>query len=72
MWTPNIQGPAAKFVAHGNAVRGMTADRSGTYLATAAVDRSLKIWDIRAFKCVHEYRLPRGASNIQFSQELVF
>jgi len=68
MWTPNIQGPAAKFVAHGNAVRGMTADRSGTYLATAAVDRSLKIWDIRAFKCVHEYRLPRGASNIQFSQ----
>ena len=42
--------------------------RSGLYMATAAMDRSLKIWDMRnTYKCLGDYKLPgsTGASNIQ-------
>lgn len=39
-------------LAHRQPVRAVAADASGNYLATAAVDRSLKIWDVRQFKCL--------------------
>jgi len=68
MWTPNIQEPAAKLLAHGTAIRGITVDRSGTYMATSCVGGTLKIWDIRNYKCLHEYKLNYGANNIKFSQ----
>ena len=52
MWTPNMKEPVAKLLAHRQAVRAVAVDNTGTYLATAGVDRSLKIWDIRQFKCL--------------------
>ena len=67
MWTPNMKEPAAKLLAHRQPVRAVAVDGSGTYLATAGVDRSLKIWDVRQFKCLQDYRIPSGASNLAFS-----
>ena len=55
-----VQEPAAKMLAHRQPVRSVAVDRSGNYLATSATDKTLKIWDIRAFKCLQEYRV--GAS----------
>ena len=67
MWTPNMKEPAAKLLAHRQPVRAATVDATGTYLATAGVDRSLKIWDVRQFKCLQDYRIPSGASDLAFS-----
>ncbi len=42
--------------------------RSGTYMATAGMDRSLKIWDLRnTYQCVGDYKLPgnTGAAHLQ-------
>jgi U3 small nucleolar RNA-associated protein 7 len=68
MWTPNLKDPAAKLLAHGHGVRGITVDRTGTYMATSCVNGTVKIWDVRAFKCLHEYKMRHGASKIKFSQ----
>jgi U3 small nucleolar RNA-associated protein 7 len=57
MWTPNMPGPAAKLLVHRQPVRSVAVDRSGNYMATAATDRTLKIWDLRAYKCLHEYHV---------------
>ena len=40
-------------------------------MATAAMDRSLKIWDVRnTYQCLADYKLPgsTGASNLQVGQ----
>ena len=60
-----VQEPAAKMLAHRQPVRSVAVDRSGNYLATSATDKTLKIWDIRAFKCLQEYRV--GTTVFKFS-----
>lgn len=69
MWTPSMKEPAAKMLAHRQPVRAVAVERSGNYMATAAIDRSVKIWDLRAYKCLHEYQLGGGASQLAFSQK---
>jgi len=68
MWTPSMKEPAAKILVHRQPVRAVAVERSGNYMATAAIDRSVKIWDLRAYKCLHEYQLGGGASKLAFSQ----
>ena len=70
MWTPNVkQEPVLKILAHRQPLTSIAFERSGTYMATACMDRSLRIWDVRnSHKCLKEFRLQSGAaSNIQFS-----
>jgi U3 small nucleolar RNA-associated protein 7 len=39
-------------------------------MATSGVDAKLKIWDVRTYKCVHEYRTTaNGAAALAFSQK---
>ena len=52
MWTPNMREPVAKMLAHRAPVRAVAVDRGGNYMATAGTDRSLKLWDVRQFKCL--------------------
>jgi len=68
MWTPNMEDPAIKIMVHKGSVRGVACDRTGTYLATANDSNCIKIYDIRALKCLQEYSLRHGATNIKFSQ----
>ena len=68
MWTPNVKEPVAKLLCHRQPVRAVAVDKSGTYLATAAVDRSLKIWDVRnTYEAVQDYKISNGASGLSFS-----
>ena len=69
MWTPSMKEPAAKMLVHRQPVRAVAVDRSGNYMATSATDRSVKIWDLRTYKSLHEYKVGAGASQLQFSQK---
>jgi len=69
MWTPSMKEPAAKMLVHRQPVRAVAVDRSGNYMATSATDRSVKIWDLRMYKSLHEYKVGAGASHLQFSQK---
>ena len=52
-----IQEPAVKVFALGGQVRGISVDRSGTYMATSNVSGIIRIWDIRNLKVLHEYKV---------------
>lgn len=66
MWTPNVETPVAKMLCHRQPVRACAVDQRGLYLATAAVDSTVKVWDVRTFKCLQSYRLGCGASHLAF------
>uniref|UniRef100_A0A4W4DPG7 WD repeat-containing protein 46 n=1 Tax=Electrophorus electricus TaxID=8005 RepID=A0A4W4DPG7_ELEEL len=68
LWSPNQREPLVKMLCHRGGVRSLTVDRSGTYMVTSGLDRKLKVYDIRAFKALHSYFLPAGASCLSLSQ----
>ena len=67
MWTPNLSTPAVKMLCHKGAVAAMAIDRSGRYMATSGRDGTLKLWDIRSYKPLHEYTTPRIATTLDIS-----
>ena len=67
MWTPNLREPVVRMWAHKQPLTALAVDRSGTYMATSAMDRSMKIWDVRMLKCLLDYKIPHIASQIQIS-----
>ncbi|CAF0722795.1 unnamed protein product [Adineta ricciae] len=69
-WSPNQREPVVKMLAHKSTIRSVAVERTGTYMATSGVDAKLKIWDLRTYKCVNEYRTAStGASALTFSQK---
>lgn len=66
-WTPSMNEPVVKMLCHKGAVASLAIDRSGRYMATSGRDGSLKVWDIRTYKPMHEYRTPRIATSIDIS-----
>ncbi|MCI4381103.1 hypothetical protein PGIGA_G00247660 [Pangasianodon gigas] len=69
LWSPNQKEPLVKMLCHRGAVRSLTVDKTGTYMVTSGLDRKLKVYDIRAFKPLHKYFLPAGASCLSLSQK---
>jgi len=70
MWTPNVKDePVMKILAHRQPLTSLAVDRSGTYMATSAMDRTVRVWDIRnGQKCLREMVMPYAAAgNLQFS-----
>eukprot|EP01138_Halocafeteria_seosinensis_P011063 gb/GECG01011299.1/.p1 GENE.gb/GECG01011299.1/~~gb/GECG01011299.1/.p1 ORF type:complete len:478 (+),score=51.45 gb/GECG01011299.1/:1-1434(+) len=68
MWTPNMNEPVVKLLAHKSPINTLCVDRTGTYMATAGADAKLKVWDLRTYKELHEYFVPSPASSIDISQ----
>lgn len=53
LWSPNCKEYLAKLLCHTSPVTNIEIDRSGTYLISTGIDKSLRIWDIRnSFKPV--------------------
>ena len=67
MWTPSMGEPAVKMLCHKGAVNALAIDRSGRYMASSGRDGTLKLWDIRTYKPLHEYRTPRPCSDLDIS-----
>ncbi|KAM9323861.1 WD repeat-containing protein 46 [Gastrophryne carolinensis] len=68
LWSPSIKEPLVKMLCHRGAVRALSVDKTGTYMATAGVDRKLRIFDLRMYKALHSSILPVGAGSLCHSQ----
>merc|ERR1711892_9144 len=68
LWSPNQPKFVAKMMAHRSNILDCAVTRDGNYMATTSMDSSVKIWDLRNWKCLATHRLPRGASHLAFSQ----
>lgn len=67
MWSPTVKEPLVSILCHSQSVRAVEVDITGHYMATVSADRYLKIWDVRMFRGLHSYRLPRSANHLTFS-----
>lgn len=73
LWTPNIDEPAVKLLAHLGGVTSLSVDPSsaGRYMATAGMDGKVKVWDCRNWKgCVREWeQRGTGHAELDWSQK---
>lgn len=68
MWTPNLSTAAVSMQCHLGAVRALAVDPTGTYMATAGVDR-VSIWDLRhSYKQLHTYGGYPNVTSLDISQ----
>ncbi|CAG9827171.1 unnamed protein product [Diabrotica balteata] len=69
-WSPTSKDPLAKILCHKAPIIGLHVDPTGTYMATSASNRELKLWDIRKLEGpIQEYKLVQAANNLNFSQK---
>ncbi|EDS30716.1 WD repeat protein 46 [Culex quinquefasciatus] len=70
MWSPSVRDPLAKMLCHSMPLTAVAVDPTGTQMATAGLDRTVKLWDIRQLDGpTVEYRLQTAASGIDLSQK---
>lgn len=69
MWSPNIREPVVSMLCAKAPVRDIAVDQRGLYFATASADRTLKLWDIRTYKCLNAYTLKAVPGHVTFSQK---
>ncbi|PSN46388.1 WD repeat-containing protein 46 [Blattella germanica] len=69
MWSPNVRMPLCKMLCHEHPIQSLAIDPRGQYMATSAVDRTLRIWDLRQLEGpLQQYKLCAVANNLTFSQ----
>ncbi|KAI2798117.1 hypothetical protein RDWZM_000027 [Blomia tropicalis] len=68
MWSPNVSEPLVSLLCHPSPVRDIAVDKRGNYMVTTASDRSVRIWDIRNYKCVQHFKVQNIPSKIDMSQ----
>uniref|UniRef100_A0A915HZD7 BING4 C-terminal domain-containing protein n=1 Tax=Romanomermis culicivorax TaxID=13658 RepID=A0A915HZD7_ROMCU len=68
LWSPNVKEPLAKMICHQGPVQSLDVESTGTYMATSGSDKMIKIWDLRNFKSLFEYKVTKSAQNVAFSQ----
>lgn len=67
MWKPTSVKPLVTMLCHNGPVTAVAFDRSGHLMATAGVDRKIKLWDLRKYEVVHSYAA--RAQSLDFSQK---
>ena len=68
MWSPNQKEPIVSMLCHPSAVRDIAFDIEGQYMVSAGTDRTVRVWDIRNFKCLQSYRLRSVPNCLDVSQ----
>lgn len=70
MWAPSTREPLAKLLCHPTPISSIAVDPKGTYMATCGLDKSVKIWDIRALNGpTLEYKIRLPAQHMAISQK---
>src|SRR5574343_277546 len=69
MWTPNVNKPVTRVIAHNGPALSLSIDPRGLYLATSGADNKLKIFDIRSISDpLYEYWTESPARSVDISQ----
>nr|BAJ88463.1 predicted protein [Hordeum vulgare subsp. vulgare] len=67
MWKPTSVKPLVTMLCHNGPVKAVAFERGGHLMATAGVDKKIKIWDLRKYEVVHTH--PARAESLDFSQK---
>uniref|UniRef100_A0A182P6Q4 BING4 C-terminal domain-containing protein n=1 Tax=Anopheles epiroticus TaxID=199890 RepID=A0A182P6Q4_9DIPT len=69
MWSPMVREPLAKMLCHPVPLTAIAVDPKGMQMATAGLDKKIKIWDVRNLEGPLEtYHTNTAASEIDLSQ----
>lgn len=69
LWSPNETKPLVKMLANESSLSGIDVSGDGKYMATVGSNRSLKIFDLRTYKCLVDCKLRVNATAVNFSQQ---
>lgn len=67
MWKPTSAAPLVKMLCHQGPVTAMAFHSNGHLMATAGMERKIKLWDLRKFEVLQT--LPGNAKTMDFSQK---
>lgn len=67
MWKPTSSSPLVKMLCHQGPVSALAFHSNGHLMATAGVDKKIKLWDLRKFEAFQT--LPGHANTLEFSQK---
>ncbi|XP_053680674.1 WD repeat-containing protein 46 [Anopheles nili] len=69
MWSPMVREPLAKMLCHPVQLTALAIDPKGMHMATAGLDRKIKIWDIRQLEGpIETYHTNTAVTEIDLSQ----
>jgi len=68
MWSPNLSTPLVKMLCHRAPVKAIAFDTEGNSMVTAGLDGQVKIWDIRNYKMLYQYRSHPPTECLDISQ----
>lgn len=70
LWAPKMPAALVKILAHKGPVSAVAVDSTGQHLATAGVDGSLRIWDLRTYRePITALYAGARVSSLDFSQQ---
>ncbi|NP_001087116.1 WD repeat domain 46 L homeolog [Xenopus laevis] len=69
LWSPSMKEPLVKMLCHRGAVRALSVDKTGMYMASSGLDRKLTIFDLRTYRPLTSCILPLGAGSLCHSQK---
>lgn len=67
MWSPITAAPLVKMLCHHGPISAVAFHPGGHLMATAGMERKIKLWDLRTYKELHTYH--ERAKTLQFSQK---
>lgn len=67
MWKPTSAAPLVKVLCHQGPITAMAFHPNGHLMATAGMDKKLKLWDLRKYEVLRT--LPGHAKSLDFSQK---
>ncbi|KAJ3687747.1 hypothetical protein LUZ61_016911 [Rhynchospora tenuis] len=67
MWKPTSGKPLITMLCHQGPITAVAYHPSGNLVATAGMDKKVKIWDLRKFEAIHS--IPGHAQTLDFSQK---
>ncbi|CDW56333.1 BING4CT and WD40 domain containing protein [Trichuris trichiura] len=68
LWSPNLNEPLVKMFCHPCPVRALCVDATGRFMATAGVEKRIKVWDLRNYKELWSLKAV-PVSHMTFSQQ---
>lgn len=67
MWKPTSSAPLVKMLCHHGPISALAFHPNGHLMATAGMDKKIKLWDLRKFEVLQT--LPGHAKTLDFSQK---